>query len=270
MGDEEEVAEVAVAESSCRALTEVLGAERRYRILSALYLARQDAVSLVRQSSIHIWKALVHNTPRTVCEILPKLVCQLGKLCSSDEFEQQETATRTTTELCRKFGEKILGVILPILQHTLASPDARTRQGVCLMLSDIMESTTDAQREGHESEIINMVWASLVDDDATVRTAAAREFDTLQEHIGAKAIDQTIPTLLEALRQHSTKNTITFRDTSTHAQVGLIQQPQDIHSIAVFPDDKFLVFGGKDRKISIIRVFVSFIGFNPIVSSTPP
>lgn len=54
-----------MAESSRRALVEVLGAERRDRILSALYLARQDAVNVVRQSSAHIWKALVHNTPRT-------------------------------------------------------------------------------------------------------------------------------------------------------------------------------------------------------------
>lgn len=65
IGDDEEVAEAAVAESSRRALTDVLGAERRDRILSALYLARQDAVNVVRQSSVHIWKALVHNTPRT-------------------------------------------------------------------------------------------------------------------------------------------------------------------------------------------------------------
>ena len=65
IGDDEEVAEAVVAESSRRALTEVLGAERRDRILSALYLARQDAVNVVRQSSIYIWKALVHNTPRT-------------------------------------------------------------------------------------------------------------------------------------------------------------------------------------------------------------
>ena len=60
---------------------------------------------------------------------------------------------------------------------------------------------TDMQREGHESEIINMVRTSLVDDDVTVRTAAAKAFDMLQEHIRAKAIDQTIPTLLKALRQ---------------------------------------------------------------------
>jgi len=63
--DDAEGAEAAIAESSRKALTEVLGAERRDRILSALYLARQDAVHIVRQSSIQIWKALVHNTPKT-------------------------------------------------------------------------------------------------------------------------------------------------------------------------------------------------------------
>lgn len=42
--------------------------------------------------------------------------------------------------------------------------------------------------------------ASLVDDAANVRAAAAQAFDVLQETIGAKAIDKTIPTLLEALR----------------------------------------------------------------------
>jgi hypothetical protein len=105
--EEEEPAESAVAESSRKALVEVLGRERRDRILSALYLARQDAVNVVRQSSIHIWKALVHNTPRTgklslppsfrlkltvllVREILPELVDQIIAMLSSSEFEQEE------------------------------------------------------------------------------------------------------------------------------------------------------------------------------------
>lgn len=42
---------------------------------------------------------------------------------------------------------------------------------------------------------------SLVDEESVVRTAAAKAFDVLQDRLGAKAIDQTIPTLLEALRQ---------------------------------------------------------------------
>lgn len=62
-------------------------------------------------------------------------------------------------------------------------------------------STTDTQREGHEDEIISIVRVSLVDDEANVRSAAAQAFDVLQEHIGGRAVDQTIPTLLEALRQ---------------------------------------------------------------------
>ena len=63
--DEEDVAEAATAETSRRALVEVLGLERRDRILAALYLIRQDGVAVVRQSSIQIWKVLVNNTPRT-------------------------------------------------------------------------------------------------------------------------------------------------------------------------------------------------------------
>src|ERR1700722_14348663 len=63
------------------------------------------------------------------------------------------------------------------------------------------ESTADSQRDGHEDGIINMVRVFLVDDDGAVRSAAAKAFDNLQEHIGIRAIDQTIPTLLEALRQ---------------------------------------------------------------------
>ena len=46
-----------------------------------------------------------------------------------------------------------------------------------------------------------MVRTALVDEDASVRAAAAQAFDSLQEHLGGKAVDQTIPTLLEALRQ---------------------------------------------------------------------
>lgn len=41
----------------------------------------------------------------------------------------------------------------------------------------------------------------LVDESSDVRIAAAQAFDTLQGHIGNRAIDQTIPTLLEALRR---------------------------------------------------------------------
>ncbi|KAH9856756.1 ARM repeat-containing protein [Lenzites betulinus] len=199
--EEEEVVETVMVESSRQALVDVLGLERRDRILAALYLARQDSVNVVRQSSIHIWKALVHNTPRTVREILPELTSQIILLLTGDELDQQETAARTVTDLCRKSGEKMLSELITILRTTANASDPRKREGVCLMLCELMESTSDAQREGQEDDIIVMVRTSLVDDEANVRAAAAKAFDTLQEHIGARAIDETIPTLLEALRQ---------------------------------------------------------------------
>jgi hypothetical protein len=108
--EDDDAAEVAMAESSRRALVEVLGQERRDRILSALYIARQDSINVVRQSSVHIWKALVHNTPRTgehlvfysefsvsllhylVREMLPELLDQLIALLSGDEEDQVEVS----------------------------------------------------------------------------------------------------------------------------------------------------------------------------------
>ena len=64
--DEEEIViEATTTDNSRRALTEMLGQDRRDRVLSSLYLVRQDGVSTVRQSSLHVWKALVQNTPRT-------------------------------------------------------------------------------------------------------------------------------------------------------------------------------------------------------------
>ena len=48
---------------------------------------------------------------------------------------------------------------------------------------------------------------------------------------------------------YSTKCTVTFWDTLTHAQLGCIQHPQDIRSIAISPD-RFLAIGGKNGKFN--------------------
>ncbi|KAF8554674.1 WD40 repeat-like protein [Imleria badia] len=50
---------------------------------------------------------------------------------------------------------------------------------------------------------------------------------------------------------YSTTSTITFWDTSTHTQLGLIQHPQDISSIALSHDDQSLAIGDVSGKITI-------------------
>ena len=65
--------EEAVLLTSKTSLKEVLGQEKRNRVLAGIYIVRQDPSVVVRQMSIHVWKALVQNTPRTIREILPSL-----------------------------------------------------------------------------------------------------------------------------------------------------------------------------------------------------
>ena len=50
---------------------------------------------------------------------------------------------------------------------------------------------------------------------------------------------------------YSTQGVVTFWDTVTHTQLGLVQHPQDIRSLAVSPDDRFLAIGGYDGSITI-------------------
>lgn len=50
----------------------------------------------------------------------------------------KQTAARTIAELCRKLGEKILGEIVPLLRSAASSPNPATREGVCLVLTEIM------------------------------------------------------------------------------------------------------------------------------------
>lgn len=96
------------ADTARKALLEALGQDRRDRVLATLYIVRQDTVGIVRQASIHIWKALVQSesatppklwitmltrnadTPKTTREILPVLMQLIMSLLGSEEEEQQE------------------------------------------------------------------------------------------------------------------------------------------------------------------------------------
>ncbi len=183
-----------------QSLLEVLGEEKRNKILSALYICRCDTSGLVRSAAINVWKALV-ATPRTLKELIPTLTQLIIRRLASSNIEQKVIAGNALGELIRKAGEGVLASLLPTLEKGLqTSTDTDARQGICIALREIISSASPDTLEDYEKTLIAVVRTALVDQDEDVREAAAEAFDSLQRLFGKKAVDQVLPNLLSLLR----------------------------------------------------------------------
>lgn len=183
-----------------QSLLEVLGEEKRNKILSALYICRCDTSGLVRSAAIIVWKALV-ATPRTLKELIPTLTQLIIRRLASANMEQKVIAGNALGELIRKAGEGVLASLLPTLEEGLqTSTDTDARQGICIALREIISSASPDALEDYEKTLIAVVRTALVDQDEDVREAAAEAFDSLQRLFGKKAVDQVLPNLLSLLR----------------------------------------------------------------------
>ncbi|KAI1372611.1 translational activator GCN1 [Hypoxylon crocopeplum] len=193
--DEEETAKEAGA-----SLREVLGEEKRNKILSALYICRCDTASAVRAAAVSVWKALV-ATPRTLKELTPTLTQLIIRRLGSSNMEHKVIASNALGELIRKAGDGVLSTLLPTLEEGLqTSTDTDARQGICLALKELISSASEEALEDHEKTLISVVRTALTDSDEDVREAAAEAFDSLQQIIGKRAVDQVLPFLLNLLR----------------------------------------------------------------------
>ncbi|KAL8894728.1 MAG: hypothetical protein Q9192_004096, partial [Flavoplaca navasiana] len=188
-------------------LLEVLGEEKRNKILSSLYICRCDTSGLVRTAAMNVWKALV-ATPRTLKELIPTLTALLIRRLASTNMEQKVIAGNALGELIRKAGEGVLASLLPTLEEGLqSSTDTDNKQGICMALREIISSASQESLEDYEKTLISVVRVALVDPDDEVREAAAEAFDSLQKMFGKKAVDQVLPYLLNLLRTESEAQT---------------------------------------------------------------
>jgi hypothetical protein len=196
-GDEE------VAENAAQAgqsLLEVLGEERRNKVLSSLYICRCDTSGLVRSAAINVWKALV-ATPKTLKEIVPTLTQMIIARLASSNMEHKVIAGNALGEVIRKAGEGIFSTLLPSLEEGLQiSTDADQRQGICMALKEIVSAASPDALEDYEKQLIAIVRIALVDSDDEVRETAAESFDALQQTFGNRAVNQVLPHLLSLLR----------------------------------------------------------------------
>ena len=199
-GNTEQDEEGEGATEAGQSLLEVLGEDKRNKILSSLYICRNDTSGLVRSAAINVWKALV-ATPRTLKELIPTLTQLLIRRLASSNMEQKVIAGNALGELIRKAGEGVLASLLPTLEEGLhTSHDASNKQGICIALREIISSASSEALEDYEKTLISVVRVALVDPDDEVREAAAEAFDSLQKILGKRAVDQVLPYLLNLLR----------------------------------------------------------------------
>lgn len=197
---EEEEEQAEMAREAGASLREVLGEEKRNKILSALYVCRCDTANAVRAAAVSVWKALV-SSPRTLKELVPTLTQLLIRRLGSSNMEQRVIASNALGELIRKAGDNVLSTLLPTLEEGLqSSTDVDARQGICLALKELISSASEDALEDHEKTLIAIVRTALIDGDSEVREAAADAFDSLQQILGKKAVDQVLPYLLNLLR----------------------------------------------------------------------
>ncbi|KAF4121008.1 Parkin co-regulated protein [Geosmithia morbida] len=198
--DDEEEEEKDETKEAGASLKEVLGEEKRNKILSALYVCRCDTASSVRAAAIAVWKVLVHG-PRTLKELVPTLTQLLIKRLGSSNMEHRVIASNALGELIRKAGDGVLATLLPTLEEGLqTSIDTDAKQGICLALKELISSASPEALEDHEKTLISVVRTALTDSDEDVREAAAEAFDSLQEIFQKRAVDQVLPYLLTLLR----------------------------------------------------------------------
>merc|ERR1719309_1689946 len=190
-------------EQSHKIIINMLGQERRNRVLAGLYMGRSDVALMVRQSALHVWKVIVTNTPRTLREILPTLFNLLLSCLASSNYDKRQVAARTLGDLVRKLGECVLPEIIPILEKGLESEDKDKRQGVCVGLSEIMTSTSRDMVLTFVDSLVPTVRRALCDKDPQVRQAAAKTFDSLHTTVGARALDDILPCMLDQLSDAS-------------------------------------------------------------------
>lgn len=201
--DEQDIDDQDDLKEASVSLLEVLGEDKRNRILSALYVCRCDTAGAVRSAAISVWKVLVHG-PRTLKELVPTLTQLLIRRLGSSNMEHKVIASNALGELIRKAGDGVLASLLPTLEEGLqTSTDTDAKQGICLALKELISSATPEALEDHEKTLISVVRTALTDGDAEVREAAAEAFDSLQNIFQKRAVDQVLPYLLTLLRSES-------------------------------------------------------------------
>ena len=201
---ENELATFEMKRASSKVLENALGTDKYKSVLAALYLTRSDVVPIVRQQSLIVWKTIVQNTPVILRSILPILMKSIIQCLGSHLEDRRYIGSKTLGELTKKLSELILPTIIPIIEKGLQSNNADTRQGVCLGMTEIINSIRKHELSNYATDLIEYVRRALCDPLEEVRESATKAFDSLFRKIGSRIIDEILPVLSGQLHESNT------------------------------------------------------------------
>ena len=219
-GDGDTQDDIRKAERAQVQIALTLGNDTRRRVLSDLYLARNDTVHAVRQSAMQVWKTVVSVTVRTLRDILPVLVTKIINDLASGHEEKTDVAGRCLGDVVGKLGDSVLPQIMPLLRNALSDGDEHTKRGVCVGLTDVIKCSTKDQIVRFIEIIVKVIQDALCDDDENVRDMAALSFKSLHSVVGNRALDEVVPSLMVALE--STDGDENSRARALHGLTGIL------------------------------------------------
>jgi HEAT repeat protein len=199
-GDADTQEDARQAEKAQAQIALALGTETRKRVLSRVYLSRNDTSSGVRSMAVQVWKTVVSVTPRTLRDILHVLVSQIVSHLASGNPSQTEVAGRCLGDVVGKLGDAVLPEIIPVLRDNLYRGGKHTRQGACVGLAEVISCSSKEHITKYLSILVKAVQDALCDEDEGVRSMAAGCFQSLYNTVGSRTMDEVVPALLVAMR----------------------------------------------------------------------
>ena len=173
-----------------------IGDEDTNNVLAALYIARSDTSTGVRQGALQVWKTVVYNSPKTLKEVMPSLLDLLVEKLASPSAEMRAIAGKALGDIVTRMGDQVLPVIVPQLQKSLHEDDQSKREGIALGLTEILNCSSAVQIGAFLEFLVPALQKALCDSVAEVRQQAALAFQTMQRSIGEKAVISVVTPLL--------------------------------------------------------------------------
>ena len=174
------------------------------RLLSKIYMLRADPNFYVKQTAQNVWKGMITNTGKVLRTILVQFMDSVISFLSASRDDLRIIAGGSLGDIVMKMGDRVTSIVVPILEKGMKSGEDATRQGVCLGLLELINSSNRRLLENNVVKLMPIVQAALCDTLEDVCETAAQCFNVMQSKLGGSVIDTVVPLLLNDLKGNDT------------------------------------------------------------------